>query len=271
MKPLFEIMVRWFENLSDLFLALEPEERILLLFALIIILFTIISAGFALYAFFVHLNRRSLEIRWKKLSDIWTGLLFDVLSGDRLVPELLETVPKGEELRFLNFLALYSRKLRGFELEQLRALADPYLDQLIPRLREREPERRARAYKTAGELGFHRFADRIREGLEDDVPLVRMIAARALVTNGEKQDLVKIVANIDGFSNWSGRYVSSLLAQRGEEIVDELQRVLLDKERSTFEVHLCPRTVRHTRFRSGLPGTTGTAGTCSYRPSCGSP
>jgi hypothetical protein len=231
----FSILRHW----GRLFLELPAEAKILVILILGIFIFSIISVSYALYALRVHIRRARTENRKTMLFASWNEVLFEILSGDRLLPELHDYVAKGDELFFLDFLTGYTRRLKGFELQQVRMLAQPYMKKLESRLEHVDNELRARTIRTAGELGFDMFANRIRDAVRDESPLVRMVASQVLLRYGDLQDLELVLEHVHEYATFSRSYLATLISSTGDDAGLILRRVYGNSEVDMYTRAVC--------------------------------
>src|SRR5690606_1558589 len=84
------------------------------------------------------------------------------------------------------------------------------------------------ALELLGALDFERGRARIVRALDDPVPLVGMVAARALARHAAVAHLPALLARLPGFPHWSVEYLGSLLAAFGPGPASVLRNLLVD-------------------------------------------
>ncbi len=183
------------------------------------------------YAIWLRVRNHIRAGQWADREDRWTGLTLEAVVGERTVEEIAERVGAGERLPFLDFLQRYARRLTGRERDRVRQLAVPFLPALQPLLEARNVHRRARAVQTLGTLGLAAQAKVLARAVDDESPLVSMLAARALAGQGLSDHAQPILANLDRFEPWGSEYVTSLLVSLGPVAAPDLRRVMVDADR----------------------------------------
>lgn len=178
-------------------------------------------------------NDRRAEL-WGRLAARWQEPLLRVLEGSAAPEELWEEVEDRYGLHFVNFLLRHSRRVRGREREHLREAARPYLRRIVEQTRHGGVEERTRAVQTLGELGLPDHADELVARLDDESPLVAMVAARALTREGHVELTGEILVRLDRFRWWWDGTLSSMLAKMGAGTGPHLRRILGDETASTW-------------------------------------
>lgn len=197
-------------------------------------LLIVVALVMALVAILLRLqNERKAEV-WAAREARWTPIFLDVLSGTATEKELLAAVRKGEERAFVGFLTSYATRVRGEEKELIRRLAEPWLPFIVEDRRRKDAERRARVLQTVAELGMPKYEHVLVDALDDESPLVAMVAARRLFRPGNEERFDQVLDHLDDFEVWDRRFVASLLARGGPNAVEYLREILRDRTRSRF-------------------------------------
>lgn len=204
------------------------RQRVLLILIATVLGLVILSLAFAAYAVLVRLRSEARERRWQHLRAVWEPLVLAALLEPQGAGAVHRAVAPGDRTRFVRFILEYHRRLSGEELETLRALALPYLGWVARRTASPRPEVRARAIQTLGALGLPEYSADVIAGLDDDSPLVAMVAARSLCTRRHPEYGVAVLRRVDRFQAWSRDFLASMLAGVGAEIAPHLRRVLGD-------------------------------------------
>lgn len=207
-------------------------ERLLLFLAIGIGVLLLFAIAFALSVILLRLKNQRIAARWSRLEHKWDETILMVLEGERDLAAFRDLVASDEELYCVNYIMRYARWLRGVERERAIALAQPYLHHVVPRAHGRDPQRRARAVQTLGELGLAAHAEIVIAALDDASPLVAMVAARALARKEHPQHLGPVLAHLHRFTTWSPNFLASLLAAVGPDAAPALREVLSDRSRT---------------------------------------
>ena len=115
----------------------------------------------------------------------------------------------------------------------VKELARPFLPDLKRLLEDRDPYGRARAVQTLGTLGLPENSDTLVSAVDDESPVVSMLAARALAAHGGATFAEPILSNLDRLEQWGSEYVTSLLVGLGSGAEARLRRVMADEARSS--------------------------------------
>ena len=170
-----------------------------------------------------RLSRASVE-------DRWSPRIRQLLAGETSVSTLLPLVRRGDRRHLVELLTRYGERVSGIELERLQALGRLLLPSAEPGLRSRHPETRARAAQTLAILGGPSCDKRLLEALEDESPLVVMIAAKWLCTAREPHLSAAVVSHLEKFDLWSPVYLASMLATAGSHMAGHLREALVSAE-----------------------------------------
>ncbi len=224
------------------FQTLPFQSRAFLVVTTAVLVLVFLSILFSLYAIWLR-ARNALRARmWADREARWTDLTLEAVAGERSVEEVVAKVRPlrtgrlsfgDERLPFLDFLLRYARRLSGRERDRVRELAVPFLFELERRLKDQDPYRRARAVQSLGALGLPHHDDTLVRAVQDDSPVVSMLAARALASKGGAKYAGPILENLHRFEHWGSDYVRSLLVSLGPAAAPQLREVMRDERRST--------------------------------------
>jgi len=206
-------------------------ERLLLFLVIGISVLLAFAIGFAISVILLRLKNQRKAVKWNRLERKWDEAILSVLEGDEEYSTFWNLVTPDEELFCINYIMRYARWLIGIERERAVHLAQPYLHRIVPRSNSRDAQRRARAIQTLGELGLATHSDIVTRALDDQSPLVAMVAARALARKEHPQFLRPVLQHLHRFTTWSPNFLASLLSAVGPEAAPDLREVLRDSSR----------------------------------------
>jgi len=186
------------------------------------------AIGLALVAIALRISNDSKARRWIRLERLWEPVSLDVVIGLAPPERLWALVGPRDRLRFVNYLLRFAKRVSGSERRIVEDLAAPYLDGLLPQLRLRTPERRARAVQTLSSLGSRRYVNVILRSLDDPSPLVAMVAARSLARTGSPEYAAGILSRMHRFDTWRPSFLASMLATMGPAVAPALRTALAD-------------------------------------------
>jgi len=193
------------------------------------VVFVVGALGLVTVALWLR-NRNDRRARfWAGLERRLEAKTVEVINGDAEPAALWRLVRPGEERRFLDFLLRFARRLVGSERDRVDHLAEPYLPSIVPQLRSRIPERRARAIQTITTLSHQRYRREVFQALDDPSPLVAMVAARSLVRRGNPEFAGPILRRLHRFGHWRPSFLASMLASIGPTVTPALRAALADR------------------------------------------
>jgi len=193
------------------------------------LVFVIGALALALGALALRARNDRKAQHWAELERRWEAKTVEVVTQEARPDRLWALVRSGEELRFVDFLLRFARRLTGTERSRVEELAAPYLDRIVPQLSSRSPERRARAIQTIATLSRRRYADRVLRALDDPSPLVAMVAARSLARRGSPKFAAAILRRLHRFGHWRPSFLASMLASIGPAVTPALRSALPDR------------------------------------------
>lgn len=206
------------------------REPALTLLIIGIVVFTAAALILALAAVLLRLGNDRKARRWGRLEAAWEPACLDVVVGQEPLERMWALVAPRDRRYFLNFLLRFAKRVSGPERRIVDELAEPYLDLVVPQLRYRTPERRARAVQTLSKLGRRRYANRLLQALDDPSPLVAMVAARALARRESPDFAGAILQRLHRFDQWRPSFLASMLAAMGPAVAPTLRLALADEQ-----------------------------------------
>ena len=189
------------------------------------------SFAFAVLALALRAGNDARSRRTARLAGRWEPALLEVLAGAAPPEAIHERVHRGDATLFLSFLLGYARRLRGEEQALVRAMARPYLPAVVPMTRRGTIESRGNAVLVLARMGLPRYAGVVASALDDESPVVAMIAARSLVRPGHEEHFPRVLAHLPRFAHWSRSLLSGMLAAGGALVAPLLREVLEDRGR----------------------------------------
>ncbi len=214
----------WFEELIQW---LWKNPLLLGLAAYIAVLLSVALALFLMTLSLHRANERKAK-QWQMMEDRWQPLMMKVLSGEKWPDYIHSQIKSHEVFFFIDFLMRYAEKLQGNAREMATQLAAPYLGLLLKRMNRGDAEQRARAILTLSILAPEQHNERLAHALEDESPLVAMLAARSLSENQSLEYLKPILDKMPRFRSWSQNFLISMLKSLAQEQPEALREALLD-------------------------------------------
>lgn len=166
--------------------------------------------------------------RWARLEKRWETVALEVVIGLDPPEKIWKLVDDRDRLYFVNYLLRFTKRVSGSERRIVDEVAAPYLDLIVPQLKRRTPEYRARAVQTLSRLGSRRYSEVILTALEDPSPLVAMVAARALARQENPAYAAAILSRMHRFDHWRPSFLASMLAAMGPAVAPALRKALAD-------------------------------------------
>lgn len=174
----------------------------------------------------------------------WEPYVVSVLNGEQLPIPVEEYVRKDDRLYFVDFLTRFAMRFQGEELLKIAALARPFLEDIAEHLRSKAAAQRARAVQTLGLLGFARYSAEIVNALEDESPLVAMLAARALAHKDHPEFVAPVILRLYRFSQWSPKFLASMLSAVGPKAAPLLRAAYADQSNDSQVRAVAAETLR---------------------------
>lgn len=192
------------------------------------VIFGAAAVGLALLALLLRLSNDRKAHRWARLEVLWQPRALDVVVGLEPPEKVWALVGPQDGLHFVNYLLRFAKLVTGSERRIVDDLAAPYLPLVLPQLKYRTVERRARAVQTLSILGSRTYTAIILAALDDPSPLVAMVAARALARGGSPDFAAGILGRMHRFDQWRPSFLASMLASMGPAVAPTLRSALAD-------------------------------------------
>jgi len=186
--------------------------------------------------------------------------MLEVLGGAAPPEAIFDRVAEDEGVEFLDFLLGYARLLKGRERRMIRAMAEPYLPLLLPRLEERTAEARANAVLLLARMGMPAYAGAVAGALEDESPLVGMIAARSLFRPGHEEHFPAVLDHLPRFTGWSRSFLASMLAGGGVNAAPLLRATMVDPNETALTRAVASDALRQLNDLPSVPLAVGLLG-----------
>lgn len=170
----------------------------------------------------LHQRNQEKALFWERLEAQWEPLMARYLQ--ELDAQLVwGNIVPGQELYFIDFLLRYALH-HPEQVPELKMLAAPYLDPLASRLRQGrgDAEQRARAVQTLSLLGTDTDIENIALALDDDSPMVTLLAGMALAEHQRHDLLPQILEQLSRISDWHQGILTSLLKRMGESTAAQI-------------------------------------------------
>jgi hypothetical protein len=170
-----------------------------------------LALAFVVTAIALRIAHNRKARRLAALECAWEPLILDHLIGGNAAPEVWAAVAPRDHFFFVHVLQRYLLKVMGTERRRLVKLAEPCLPLLSKRAGRGQPEDRALAIRLLGLFGFEEYNYQLMEALEDESPLVAMIAARSLARPDHTGIAMAVLANLHRLAECSPQYVASMV------------------------------------------------------------
>jgi HEAT repeat protein len=186
------------------------------------------SFSFAILALTLRLANDFKSRRWVRLTKRWEPAMLEVLGGAVPPEAIFDRVEDEDGLYFLTFLLGYARRLRGDEQDMVCVMARPYLPRVLPRLQRGTAESRGNAVLMLARMGMPTYSDAVAGALEDESPVVAMIAARSLFRPGHEAYFQAVLEHLPRFTGWSRSFLAGMVAGGGAGAAPLLREILRD-------------------------------------------
>ena len=186
------------------------------------------------YSVVLRIAYERRERLWTRLVASWEAPVLAALTDPAAVEAVHATVPDRYRLYFVNFILDYSQRVRGDELETLRTLAEPYLEEIAKRARHRGAEVRLRSVQTLGALGLPRYESEVVAALDDPSRSVAIVALRALADARYSAHAQALLDHVGRFDGWEPSFLGSMLAEVGPVVSEALREGLADASRPAW-------------------------------------
>jgi len=185
-------------------------------------------APFAVVLTFLRTRNNLRSTRWARLEAAWNPRIMGLVSGEATAEELVPLARRRDRRFILAIAARFASRLAGKDRDVVEDFARTLIPTLLRDLGSRRPEVRARAVKTIALLSFDDHVGEVLVALDDDSPLVGMVAARALARHGGATFISDVLSHLHRFAEWNPEFVSTMLASVGHGVAPPMRRMLLD-------------------------------------------
>lgn len=206
------------------------QETAFLVLIVVIAALLVATLIFSAYVIVLRQRHQARERRRAVLTERWREAVLRALADPDEIARVHGRVSQRYELAFVGFVLGYARRVRGAEQDTLRRLVSPYLGRIVERAGSDRVEVRARAIQTLGTLGLPQHAATVLSALDDSSSLVAMVAARALAHDGSPEYAGEVLLRLSRFSGWRRRFLASMLASMGPDVLAALRSALGDPD-----------------------------------------
>lgn len=240
-------------------------QRFLIVLLVGVVVLLLIAVAFGVSVMVLRLRNDRRAARWSRLEALWDSVVLDVLSGDAAPDGFWALVERRDALFALSYLQRYYRRLAGQEKGRLQALARPYLPLVAARVHHKDPDRRAWAVQTVGELSLEEHLGLVLAALDDPSPIVAMVAARSLARPDRPEHVAAVTDRLQRFTTWSPNFLASLLAAVGPAAAPPLRAVLEDGRREPAVRAVAATALAYLRDIESADVAARVAGTATDR------
>ncbi len=193
------------------------------------------------------------EHRERQLKSVWIPRLLSLVVDDNAIRCDAEVGVFSREIRVLSqtrqralleLIVRFAFVVRGTARTRLCRLAEPALPAARALLGRRDPAMRALGVHIVGRLGLDRNEKSVLRALDDDAPLVRKTAARALARAGRTDYVEPILETAANLEDWDTSEVVSVLQDIGPAAQPILRRAFSDPERRPAARAICAEALR---------------------------
>ena len=224
---------------------LPLQETAFAILLVMVGLLLLLSIAFAINVLvFRVLNDRTAK-RWSRLEAQWEEPLLGVLADPDSLPDLWERIDERDQSHFVDFVLRWVRRVRGGGEDVLRKAALPFLEPVARHLDAPRVEMRTHAVQTLGFLGLPRYEDEVLAAMDDESPLVAMVAARSLAKMGTVSYARPILAHLHRFEDWNQNFLASMLASMGPAAAPALRETAENGDETPWVRAVAIDALRH--------------------------
>lgn len=213
----------------------------------------VVSFLFAILALTLRLSNDRGVRRRERLERRWEPAMLEVLGGAAPPEAIFDRVEERDATAFLHFLLGYARRLRGEERDLVRTMARPYLPRIVPTVTHGSAESRGHAVLMLARMGMPQYADAVAGALEDESPVVAMIAARSLFRPGQEDHFPAVLDHLPRFTSWSRSFLASMLAGGGFRTAPLLRGIMADEEEAPLVRAVASDALRELNDLDSVP------------------
>lgn len=200
----------------------------------------------------LHRDNQGKARFWSERESNWQPVIKNFITHQYSLESVWKQVETGEELYFVDYLMRFSLSQPDAR-PQLSALAEPYLPQLASRLAHGsgDTEQRSRAVQTMALLGRERDLPLLARCLEDESPLVTLLAALALSQQNQGTYAEEILVQLERLADWHMGLLIKLLSRMGKEVAPHVLNSLQASTKPNVQT-ICLHVLRNLDYRPAL-------------------
>ena len=200
----------------------------------------------------MHQNNQQKALSWSERENRWSPLL-DAFANDRnSLQTVWKQVEPGQDLYFVDYLMRLSIS-QPENRPKYKALAEPYLPKLAARLANHsgDAEQRSRAVQTISLLGRDQDIPLLARSLDDESPMVKLLAALSLSQHRQGEYAEQILAQLDHLADWHMGLLINLLSRMGADIGFQVLTTM-EKSQSNNVQTMCLHVLTNLKFAEAL-------------------
>jgi len=234
------------------FLLISRQDQVFFILILSILFLMLFVIFLGLATFYLRIRNYLKYKKFSQLEKMWEPLLLDILSEDR-PPEDIQAYVNHESMwQFLSYLSRYIAVVDGDARTQLVKAGNPYIKNIIQKLKSWKIEKRAEVISLMNRLEPEKYDVEFRKALNDPSFLVNIVAARALARKGQTENGEVILENLERFNIWSVNLLSSVIAQVGSSLAPALRNLMLNRDKPDWQRVIAIETlIKLYDFKSG--------------------
>ena len=228
----------------------------------------LLSAGLAAFALGTRVWSWYQRQAWRQRKKNWEVGVVRVLGGNVSPRSLTDRVQRRHFGSFFGVLIPYATSVKGPEKRLIRALADPFLQQVRANLSSRRALIRAQAAQRLGLLGGNGQAEPLWDMLDDPSDRVVERAFHALARVGGPENAERLLGCLTRLDHVAPTHISSSLVRLGEGAAPTLRTAMADEKRAEFARICCAETLRELRDTTAVAAAAFLLDDVNFRVMC---
>jgi len=210
----------------------DNNIKIKILYILILSIFflLILTILFTIFTIFLRYKNDRRGRFFFSLERRWTKDIFKYLNDEIKKDLIFKKIGSSEETFFIDFLYRFEQRLDGKTKYKIKELARPYLKHIESGINSKSAEIRAKTLMSIGSLDDGHYFESIVKLLDDESPLVSILAAKILANLGRVDAFDDVIMHLDRYQNWSKDLVARNLSFFGIEVSEQLRFVFFNKD-----------------------------------------
>lgn len=208
---------------------------------------------------------------WRQRKKRWEAGVVKVLGRDMSPSSLTDQVRMGHFGSFLEVLIPYATSVKGPEKNLIRALADPFLQQVKANLSSRRALIRAQAAQRLGLLGGPEQTESLRDMLDDPSDRVAERAFHALARVGGSDNTERLLGCLTRLGHVAPKHISSSLVRLGEGAAPTFRTAMAGEDRADFVRICCAETLRELGDTAAVAAAAFLLDDVNFRVMCKTP